>query len=151
MGDDEWFNLLESVKEFCKKHEIEISNMDSRYILGICLSHQPNVMEHHFWIELFLVVINSQLQELNSRFNKQTMELLTLSSALDFNDNYMSFNIENICKLALKFYFEDFIEQKRSHLKFQLCHYELDICNHPNFQGIVTLSQLCRRSMETGK
>ena len=85
--------------------------MDSRYILGRGRSRQLNVtMEHYFRIEIFLVVINTQLQELNSRFNEQTIELLPLSSALDPNDNYKSFNIENICKLALKFYPENFIE-----------------------------------------
>ncbi|KAL5846331.1 hypothetical protein ACOSQ3_009855 [Xanthoceras sorbifolium] len=55
------------------------------------------------------------------------MELLILSSALDPWDDFKSFNIDNICKLADKFYPIDFIEHKRYLLSFELKHYKLYI------------------------
>ena len=40
------------------------------------------------------------------------IELLMLCSALDPQDDYKSFNIDNICKLAERFYPKDFQEQE---------------------------------------
>ncbi|XP_028064331.1 uncharacterized protein LOC114267498 [Camellia sinensis] len=62
--------------------------------------------------------VDSQLQELNNRFKEDVMELLVLSSALDPRDGYRSFNIDDICKLANKFYPMDFSEQEKLHLKY---------------------------------
>ena len=69
------------------------------------------------------------------------MELLTLSSALDPKDNSKLFNIEEIYKLAEKFYLYNFSEYERILLKSQLQHYGLDIPNH--FKDTGTLSELC--------
>ena len=46
--------------------------------------------------------------ELNNRFTENTMELLYLSSALDPSHAFRSFNVDDICNLAEKFYPEDF-------------------------------------------
>ncbi|KDO51959.1 hypothetical protein CISIN_1g039830mg, partial [Citrus sinensis] len=53
-------------------------------------------------------ISNFQLMELNSRFSEQTVELLTLSLALDPVDGFKSFDIDNICSLAEKFYPHNF-------------------------------------------
>jgi hypothetical protein len=50
---------------------------------------------------------------LKSRFDEQVVELLTLSSALSPKDAYKSFEIDDICKLAEKFYSKDFNVQER--------------------------------------
>ena len=42
-----------------------------------------------------------QLQELNNRFNEQTVGLLTLSSTLDPNENYKSFKFSRYCYTIL--------------------------------------------------
>ncbi|KAI8546824.1 hypothetical protein RHMOL_Rhmol07G0149500 [Rhododendron molle] len=52
--------------------------------------------------------IDSQLQELNARFKEDAIELLILSTTLDPRDGYKSFKVENICKLAEKYYPSDF-------------------------------------------
>ncbi|XP_073045949.1 uncharacterized protein [Primulina eburnea] len=75
--------------------------------------------------ELFLTLRNDgfdfffhfQLEELNSRFSDETLELLILSSALDPKDNFKWFNIDKICTLAEKYYPEDFTEQEMHHLR----------------------------------
>ena len=79
------------------------------------------------------------------------MELITLSSALDPNDGFRSFNIDDICKLTEKFYPQDFTEQDRIILKYQLQHYELDVLHHPSFQSMSKLSEICRGLVETRK
>ena len=48
--------------------------------------------------------------ELNNRFIEQTLELLTLSSALNPIDAFKSFKIEDICSLSERLYPQDFTE-----------------------------------------
>ncbi|XP_057734603.1 uncharacterized protein LOC130950059 [Arachis stenosperma] len=93
--------------------------------------------------------IDSQIQELNSRFNEETMELLTLSTALDPKDNFKLFNIQNICKLAENFYPSNFSDHEMILLNAQLQHYAFNIPNH--LKDIGTLSELCQRSKKTEK
>ncbi|QHN95323.1 Zinc finger MYM-type protein [Arachis hypogaea] len=150
LRDGGWCNFLANVKDFCEKHEIEVPNMSAQYVFGRGRSRQPSVtVEHHYRIDVFLATIDSQIQELNSRFNEQIIELLTLSCALDPKDNFKSFNIEEISKLAEKFYPLDFPSNELNILKSQLQHYQHDIPNH--LKGISTLSELCNKLQETGK
>ncbi|XP_073019264.1 uncharacterized protein [Primulina eburnea] len=76
-------------------------------------------VEHHFHYDIFNVAIDFQLEELNSRFSDETVELLILNSALDQKDNFKWFNIDKICILAEKYYPEDFTEQEMHHLMCQ--------------------------------
>ncbi|XP_020967725.1 uncharacterized protein LOC110262386 [Arachis ipaensis] len=150
LRDGGWCNFLANVKDFCEKYEIEVPNMSEQYVFGRGRSRQPSVIvEHHYRIDVFLATIDSQIQELNSRFNEQTIELLTLSYALDPKDNFKSFNIEEISKLAEKFYPLDFPSNELNILKSQLKHYHHDIPNH--LKGIGKLFELCNKLQETGK
>jgi hypothetical protein len=72
------------------------------------------------------------------------VELLILNVALSPKDAYKSFKIDNICKLADKFYPQDFTEQEKLCLRFQLEHFQLDVPKHVDFQNMSTLSKLCR-------
>ncbi|XP_052478049.1 uncharacterized protein LOC128033834 [Gossypium raimondii] len=82
---------------------------------------------------LFYATIDSQLQELNEKFKEDMAELLMLCSALDPREDNKSFNIDNICKLAKRFYPKDFAKQEKLHLRCQLEHFELDIRQHTTF------------------
>jgi hypothetical protein len=79
------------------------------------------------------------------------MELLSLSAALSPQDAYKSFKIDDICSLVEKFYPQDFIEQEKIILRFQLDHYKLDVSKHSDFQNMSTLSELCRGLAISGK
>ncbi|KAF3457324.1 hypothetical protein FNV43_RR01981 [Rhamnella rubrinervis] len=68
-----------------------------------------------------------QLMELNNRFPENTVELLCLSSALDPSHGFRSFNIDDICKLAEKFYPEDFTHSELYPLRIQLGYYKLSM------------------------
>ncbi|KAG9446816.1 hypothetical protein H6P81_012944 [Aristolochia fimbriata] len=111
----------------------------------------PLIVEHHYRIEVFLAGLDSQLQELNTRFSDHTMDLLILSAVLDPQDRYKSFNINNICELVDKFYPDDFTEQEKYHLKYELQHYELDVPYHVDLQEVKTIGELCQKLVETGK
>ncbi|OMO89611.1 hypothetical protein CCACVL1_07738 [Corchorus capsularis] len=83
LRDDGWDKLLGEVIAFCGKHDIDVPNMNSQYVVKRIRPQQDGFnMEHHYRVDIFNVAIDSQLSELNSRFNDQAIDLLTLSSGL---------------------------------------------------------------------
>ncbi|XP_042441196.1 zinc finger MYM-type protein 1-like [Zingiber officinale] len=136
--------LLSYVKSFCTRLDIDIPDMSAHYKHSSrsCQQKDAITVEHHFNYDIFNATIDFQLEELNSRFSDETVELLMLSSALDPKDNFNRFNIDKICNLAEKYYPEDFTEQEIHNLRCQLQHYELDVVCHENFQKY-PLSQNC--------
>ncbi|TVU02029.1 hypothetical protein EJB05_52493, partial [Eragrostis curvula] len=76
--DDGLEEFLKNVTFFCMKHKIEVVNMDDGYMLVVrSKKFFPNVKNHHrFKVEMFLSIINRQLQELNDRFDEVNTELL---------------------------------------------------------------------------
>ena len=108
-------------------------------------------VEHHYRVDIFTAIIDQQLQELNNRFNEQTIELLKLSTTLDPKNNYKLFSVEDICLLVDKFYPKDFFYQEKTHLRFQLQHYELDVPNHPKLKNMSSIADLCQGLVETEK
>jgi hypothetical protein len=101
-------------------------------------------VEHHYHFDVFNATIDFQLQEIDYRFGERAIELLTLILALDPNDTYKSFNIDDICSLADKYYSLDFSEQKKIILIFQLKHFEVDMLNHLKLQKLSSIAELCR-------
>jgi len=101
-------------------------------------------MEHHYHFDIFNATIDFQLQELDNRFGEGALELLTLSSALDPNDAYKSFNIDDICRLAEKYYSLDFSEQEKINLGFQLKHFQLDMLHDPKLKNLSSIAELCQ-------
>ncbi|XP_027124236.1 uncharacterized protein [Coffea arabica] len=135
--DSGWDDFLVKVKLFCEQHQIDIPDMNAQYIArrGRSRSHHDEIsVEHYYRVDIFLATIDYQLQELHSRFNDHTVELLVLSTALDPRNGFMLFKIDDICKLAEKFYPNDFMEQEPVRLRIELQHFELDIPNHPELQ-----------------
>jgi len=118
--------------------KIDVPDMNARYTRARGRSCPQNeessmTMEHHFRIDVFIAVIDFQLQEIDNRFSEHAMELLSLSAALSPQDAYKSFKIDDICSLVEKFYPQDFTEQEKIILRFQLDHYKLDVLKHSNF------------------
>ncbi|KAJ1697371.1 hypothetical protein LUZ63_005883 [Rhynchospora breviuscula] len=152
LRDDGWEPLLEKVNSFCLKHEIELPDMNRKYV-DVTKSrnkHDNTTVQHHYRVDIFTNAIDHQQKELNARFSEQSMELLTLSVALDPRD-VNNFSIEKICTLVKRFYPVDFSDQERAQLEAQLSHYELDVCSHPSLQISTSLADLTRRLVETGK
>ncbi|XP_021806530.1 uncharacterized protein LOC110750491 [Prunus avium] len=80
-----WETFIGKVDLFCKKHDIDMPDMNAQYKVGTCRScqHKDNItVEHHYHFDIFNDAIDFELAELNSRFSEWAMELLILSSAL---------------------------------------------------------------------
>ncbi|KAK5824990.1 hypothetical protein PVK06_019792 [Gossypium arboreum] len=113
-------------------------------ILNDCrYAYYVHCFSHHLQLAL--------LQEFKSRFNKNVVDLLTLTTALDPKEFFKLFDIDKICILVNKFYPEEFSQQEKERLPYELKHYELDVCKHPDLRKISTLSELCRSLVESGK
>ncbi|KAL7111560.1 hypothetical protein ACP275_05G096600 [Erythranthe tilingii] len=156
LRDDGWDTFMNDVTSFCERNEVDVPDMSCAYEVGRGKSiHQPRginiTTEHHFHFDIFVNTIDTQLKELNCRFNDRTLELLTLSCALDPNDSYKSFNVEDIFTLLEKYYPADFTEHDRLLLKFQLNHYHLDVTKHQDLCHVSTLAALCEGLKKTGK
>ncbi|XP_073153509.1 uncharacterized protein [Henckelia pumila] len=146
--------LLMIVQSVCENNGIEMPNMSGCYRSGTgrsCQQRDSITFEHHYRFDVFNAAIDFQVEELNSRFNDGVVELLRLSVALEPRDNFKLFNVVDIFNLAEKFYLGDFNEQELHYLRSQLEHYKFDIIHHERFQNIATISELCRRLVETEK
>lgn len=147
-------NLLAYVLSICPQHGIEIPDMEALYRSATGRScQQKNSMTvcQHYHFDIFNSAIDFQREELNSRFSDGAVELLVLSSALDPKDNFKSFKVEDVYRLAEKFYPADFTGQEMHYLKSQLEHYKLDVIHHDSFQNLSTINELCCRLVETSK
>ncbi|XP_016755358.1 uncharacterized protein [Gossypium hirsutum] len=120
-------------------------------LLKIPNKKEDVTVEHHYRVDIVFATIDTQLQELKSRFNENVVELFTLTTALDPKEFFKLFDIDKICILVNKFYLEDFSQQEKERLPYELKHYELDVCKHSDLRKISTLSELCRSLVESGK
>ncbi|KAL1161568.1 hypothetical protein V6Z11_A07G143700 [Gossypium hirsutum] len=152
LRDDGWNELLKNMISFCETWELNFSDMNSQYIVGHSRNNKEDIIvEHHYRENIFFATIDTQLQELKRKFNKNVVELLTLTTTLDPNEFFKLFDIEKIFILVNKFYPKDFSLQEKERLPYELKHYELDVCKHPNLKKISTLSELCINLVESGK
>ena len=84
-------------------------------------------MEHHFRVDLFIAATDALLQELDHRFDENMIDLLILTASLDPKDTFKSFEIDNICKLTNKYYTEEFSDQEKLELRYELQHFHFDV------------------------
>ncbi|KAI5338306.1 hypothetical protein L3X38_017577 [Prunus dulcis] len=123
-----WDIFFEEVESFCKKHDIDMPDMNALYKIGTrrsCQKCDDITIEHHYQVDLFNDTIDYQLEKLNTRFSYGTIELLTLSFALDPSNDFKAFKIDDIPKLAEKFYPGDFTS-KDLHLLRAQTYYLID-------------------------
>jgi hypothetical protein len=81
--------------------------MSATYNLrGARTRHQPDhfTTEHYYRVQNFLMVVDTQIQEINCKFNDATIELLTLTNALIPKDGYVGFNVDDIVGPVEKYY-----------------------------------------------
>jgi len=108
-------------------------------------------VEHRYHFDMFNAAIDFQLQELNCGFGERAVKLLTLRSALDLNDGYKSFKIDDICSLAEVYYPLDFSKQEKINLGFQLKYFELNVHNDLKLYNLSSVVELCQGLAKTRK
>lgn len=143
LREDGWEEFLQEVTTFCSKHDVYLPDFDSSYRIGRSRGREYPTVEHHYHFDVFNKAIDFLLMELNTRFNETSVELLSLSSSLDPKNSFESFDMDDICKLAEKFYPQDFTKQDIYSLRIELQHYQSDVISDPRFQ-LSSLSELCQ-------
>ena len=151
--DDGWDGLLTIVISFCEKYCIDVLDMNARYVerRGRARNQQDNItIKHHYRVNIFYATIDSQLQELNYRFNEDALELLRLSSALEPQEALKSFRSSDLCLLVKNFYPQDFIDYDKQVLEKELCYFEHNVVQDPEFKKLKSLSELSQWLVRTG-
>ncbi|KAK9740910.1 hypothetical protein RND81_03G070200 [Saponaria officinalis] len=106
---------------------------------------------HHFRVEVFLSVINLQLQELEKQFDEISKELLISICSFSPTNQFSSFDIRKLRRLA-KFYPNEFPTVELSFMENSLRKYINDILSDDRFSMLKSLSnQLFMKLVETRK
>ena len=153
-SDDGYQEFIVTVVEFCTNHSIVIPDFEEAYIMhGGRTHHQPNQLtkEHYFRVEIFYATLDTQLFELNHRFNEKVMDLLTTSATLIPRNKFRGFKASDICDMVKKYYPADFPQQDIYGLQLQLKHFVLDASKDEYMRNISNLIDLCRCLVESGR
>jgi hypothetical protein len=102
---------------------------------------------HYYCVDMFYMVIDMQLQELNRRIVEIITELLMCMLCLDQNNSFSAFNIDKLHKLA-QFYLSDFSEWEFSILKNQLKNYCLDMHGNSDFLEVKGMDEISQKLVE---
>ena len=105
---------------------------------------------HHYRVEVFLSVIDLQLQELNNRFSEKTKDLLICMACFSPSDGFSSFDTKQLLNLA-KFYPNEFPNEDLIFFEESLISYIGDVRNDERFLDVKTLNELSLKLVETRK
>jgi hypothetical protein len=114
------------VIEFCANHSIDIPDLEESYILrGGHARCQPDsfTKEHYFRVEVFRATLDTQLHELEFRFNEKVMDLLSTSITLIPKNKFRPFKVDDICEMVQKYYPAGFSQQEIYGIEQQLKHF----------------------------
>ncbi|XP_012832961.1 PREDICTED: zinc finger MYM-type protein 1-like [Erythranthe guttata] len=145
-----WDFLFESVTVFCKKHKVDVPQMDVKYVARGRRRRNEEEMTnlHHYKVETFYTILDMQLGELNARFSDSTMELLVCIACLDPSNSFSHFDKDKLLRLV-DFYPQDFTELDKCELNDQLDTYIVDMRLSSEFHGLNGISDLARKMVET--
>ncbi|KAD4981786.1 hypothetical protein E3N88_18457 [Mikania micrantha] len=145
-----WDSFFAKVTFFCNKLQIDLPDMEAPYT---STRYRPRKKDlhvtfgHYYRVDLFNATLDKQLHELNSRFNEETIELLSLSSSLSSKE----INVDDICLLVEKYYPQDFTDQEKIQLRYQLEIFNIEKSKNINLSGASTISDLCKSLVDTKK
>ena len=143
MRDNGWSSLLDQVFYFCERHNIDISSKNDTFLTQgrpRRKAHEITIL-HHYQVELFYVVINMQLQELNSCFTEVNTKLLLCVACLNPCDSFIVFDKQKLLRLA-QFYPQDFSPIELMILNNQLETYIIDMRSSSEFSELKGISYL---------
>ncbi|XP_052627154.1 uncharacterized protein LOC128133675 [Lactuca sativa] len=150
LRDSGWDSMLTQTTLFCKRHEIEVCNMDAMFLLpGRSRRKYPKMTNLHYYrVELFYDVIDLQRTELESRFSETSTKLLLFMACLNPNNSFAAFDKNKLIQLA-RLYPNDFSDMDLEILNDQLETYILDMLNSSEFLNLNGIGDLAQKMVET--
>ncbi|GJV49000.1 zinc finger MYM-type protein 1-like protein [Tanacetum coccineum] len=106
--------------------------------------------DHHFRVEVFYMIIDLQLQELNTRFNEISTSLLICTASLSPVDAFCSFDKQKLLKLA-EFYPKEFSSVELLALDSQPDTYIHDVRKEERFIRLKNIGELSIKLVELNK
>ncbi|CAN6585781.1 unnamed protein product [Malus baccata var. baccata] len=152
LRDDDFGDLLDDVQKFCQEHDIVVPNMeDLRFVPGKSRRKAPRLTNFHYYrVDLYFQVLDTQLKELNDRFNEVNTELLLCMACLSPVNNFASFDKAKIVRLA-QLYPQDFDCMDLINLPIQLDNYIHDMKMHSEFSSLRGIGDLAKELVKTGR
>ncbi|KAK4286433.1 hypothetical protein QN277_002989 [Acacia crassicarpa] len=151
MRDNGWDNLFQMTSEFCIKHDIDIPDIESALALQGRTKRRGTVTHlHHFKVDIFYAVIDTQLQELNDRFSEVSSNLLECMSCLNPYNSFLAFDKNKLCEFA-SYYPSDFDLNDFVMLEYQLETYIVDVQSDHDFLNLKGIADLAKRMVEKKK
>ncbi|XP_021765848.1 zinc finger MYM-type protein 1-like [Chenopodium quinoa] len=145
LRDNGWDAHLNKVTSLMEKHGIVTPNMEGLYVhpgIRMFRGNMPRVTNlHHFRVEVFLSVIDLQLQEIEDRFDEKSIELLIFMSSFDPSNRFESFNIEKLTRLA-ELYPNEISSSDLMHFDHLLGNFIDDMRNDKRFWNLKNLNEL---------
>ncbi|KAL6953921.1 hypothetical protein U1Q18_052845 [Sarracenia purpurea var. burkii] len=152
LRDSGWSSLMDEVSSFCGKYQIDVPNMDEKYVMRRRSRRQAQNItnSHHYRVELFYAVVDMQIQELNNRFNEVNTELLLCVACLNPLDSFAAFDKKRLIRLA-EFYPTDFSDVEILVISDQLENFILDVRSSIEFSDLQGISNLAQKMVKTKK
>ena len=133
----------------CYAHRLQLALVAAaKYVVPV-----TQFFQHLMFIrvEIFRATIDTQLTELNLKFNEKVLGLLSISVTLVPKTGFASFQASEICKMQIQSLPADFNNQERIGLESQLKHFAVDASTSEDLKNISTLAELCRCLVITGR
>lgn len=150
LRDNGWDSMLKQATLFCKKHDIDVCNMDEVFLLPgwSRLKAQQMTNLHRYRVELFCDVIDLQLRELENRFSQTNTDLLISMACLNPSNSFSAFDKNKVIHFA-RFYPDDFSEMELMMLDDQLETYIVDMQTSADFSNLKGIGDLAQKMVET--
>jgi hypothetical protein len=141
--NDGWDEFLKDIHSFCNKHKVKIPDMDNFYrpVRRDMRFYVKIKNMHRYHVDMFLSVIDRQLQELNDRFDEVNTYLLICMSAFNHVNSFAAFDKASLVKLA-QFYPNDFSRLELDHLPCQHQLFITDMHEDERFKQVNSLAEL---------
>ncbi|XP_059302220.1 uncharacterized protein LOC132054187 [Lycium ferocissimum] len=123
--------------------------MDKNYHIGKSKRKSSSVTySHHLHVEVFNVVIDLQLAELNSSFDAMNSDLLLGMASLSPDNSFANYDKDKIMKLGT-LYRDEFSVSKLEDLSYELDNYILFMREDSEFSNLKGLRDLSETLVET--
>jgi hypothetical protein len=148
-----WEDLFEETKAFCLKHNIIVPNMlDTIAARGRSRGRGGQLVtyQHHFHHEIYNVVLDQLIVELNNRFGERSTELLKCFACLDPRNSFANFDIDKLVQLA-KLYVADFFPYDLICLREQLETFIVEVRGDPEWSSCTDIGMIAQLMVKSGK
>jgi hypothetical protein len=143
--------LFEEVKTFCNQHNIIVPKMDDTItVRGRSRGRGGQLVTyyHHFKNEIFIVVYDQVIVELNNHFTERSTQLLRCISYLDPRNSFASYDKAQLIELA-KIYSADLSQYDLLIFRDQLDIFIVDVMGNSDFANCGYLGNLAIKMVQT--